>query len=106
MQVGSVTVIAPPARRGLAVALAERAEAPRLYRLLRAATERIAAGERHFAGLETEAARELARHGWVVDYVSVRSRSTLLPPAPGENRFVILAAARLGTTRLIDNIEC
>jgi pantoate--beta-alanine ligase len=84
----------------------ERAEAPRLYRLLRAAADRVAAGARDFAALEAEAARELAEHGWWVDYVSVRSRTTLLPPAPGEGRFVILGAARLGTTRLIDNLEC
>ena len=85
---------------------AERTEAPRLYRLLRAAAARIAAGERQFAGLEAEAAQELAKHGWEVDYVSVRSRDTLLPPASGESRFVVLAAARLGNTRLIDNLEC
>jgi pantoate--beta-alanine ligase len=41
-----------------------------------------------------------------VDYVSVRSRSTLLAPEPDETQKVILAAARLGRTRLIDNIEC
>ncbi len=85
---------------------AERAEAPRLYRLLRAAAGRIAAGEHDFAGIEAEATGDLATHGWMVDYVSVRGRATLLPPGPGEERFVILAAARLGSTRLIDNIEC
>ena len=86
----------------------ERAEAPRLYRVLRDAAMRIAAGEHDFAGLEADAARELSGHGWLVDYVSVRSRSTLLPPGPGTGvgDFVVLAAARLGSTRLIDNLEC
>jgi pantoate--beta-alanine ligase len=85
---------------------AERAEAPRLFHLLRAAANRIAAGERNFAALEADARHDLAAHGWAVDYVSVRSRATLLSPTPDESRFVILAAARLGTTRLIDNLEC
>ena len=85
---------------------AERAEAPRLFHLLRAAADRIAAGERDFAAIETEAGHDLAVHGWAVDYVSVRSRASLLPPAADESPFVILAAARLGTTRLIDNLEC
>ncbi len=84
----------------------ERAEAPRLYRLLREAAARIAAGERDLARIESEAAGELARHGWSVDYVSVRSRATLLAPRAGEAGKVVLAAARLGRTRLIDNIEC
>lgn len=85
---------------------AERAEAPRLYRLLRAAAARIEAGTRDFAGEEAAVGEELRRHGWVVDYVAVRSRASLLPPQPGERELVILAAARLGSTRLIDNLEC
>ncbi|NWG86074.1 MAG: pantoate--beta-alanine ligase, partial [Hydrogenophilaceae bacterium] len=46
-----------------------------------------------------------ARHGWTVDYVAIRSQATLLAPQPAETALVILAAARLGGTRLIDNIE-
>ncbi|MCU0934021.1 MAG: pantoate--beta-alanine ligase [Thiobacillaceae bacterium] len=85
---------------------AERTEAPRLYRLLRAAAERVGAGAGDFAGIEAETAQALTRHGWAVDYVAVRSRASLLPPRPDERGLVILAAARLGATRLIDNIEC
>ena len=47
---------------------------------------------------------ELAAHGWLPDYVTVRRRSDLQPPA-GDEALVVLAAARLGTTRLIDNLE-
>jgi pantoate--beta-alanine ligase len=83
----------------------ERAEAPRLYRLLRAGAERLRAGERDHARIEAETERDLQAHGWRVDYISIRSQTTLLPPTADENRLVILAAARLGTTRLIDNIE-
>ncbi len=84
----------------------ERAEAPRLYRLLRAAAQRIESGEAAFAAIEQAAADELARHGWRVDYIAVRSRATLLAPQANEPDLVILAAAHLGRTRLIDNIEC
>ncbi|MBI5331706.1 MAG: pantoate--beta-alanine ligase [Betaproteobacteria bacterium] len=83
----------------------ERAEAPRLYRLLKQICARLGAGETDFAALEAVAAQELAHHGWEVDYVSIRSRRTLLAPAAGERDWVALAAARLGRTRLIDNLE-
>lgn len=83
----------------------ERAEAPRLYRLLNDCATRLRAGDRDFARIEAHAADELTRHGWRVDYVSVRSQATLMPPTPDEQSLVVLAAARLGTTRLIDNLE-
>jgi pantoate--beta-alanine ligase len=84
----------------------ERAEAPRLYRVLRAAAQRIESGETDLAAIEQAAADELTRSGWRVDYIAVRSQITLLPPAAQETNLVILAAAHLGRTRLIDNIEC
>jgi pantoate--beta-alanine ligase len=74
----------------------ERAEAPRLYQILR----RVAAGTP-----PAEALRELASAGWHPDYVEVRRRSDLGVPQAGENERVVLAAARLGATRLIDNLE-
>lgn len=74
----------------------ERAEAPRLNRLLR----KVAGG----MSCE-EAARELGAAGWKPDYVEVRRRSDLAPPQPGERELVVLGAARLGNTRLIDNLE-
>ena len=84
---------------------AERAEAPRLHTCLASMAERLRAGESGLAGLEAEAARLLSGHGWRVDYVAIRSRSTLLAPHPEERELVVLAAAHLGTTRLIDNLE-
>lgn len=84
---------------------AERAEAPRLNRQLMSIRERVRAGERNFLRLETEAMAELAAHGWHPDYVTVRRRSDLQPPAGDDAALVVLAAARLGTTRLIDNLE-
>ncbi|MFA5912080.1 MAG: pantoate--beta-alanine ligase [Burkholderiales bacterium] len=84
---------------------AERAEAPRLYSLLTDAKQRLAKGERNFQRIELEAMSQLAQHGWAPQYLSVRRRADLQVPAPEERELVVLAAAYLGKTRLIDNIE-
>lgn len=84
---------------------AERAEAPRLYRTLDSLRQRIETGAHDLSALERAAHGELEAHGWQVDYVTVRSRATLLTPAVGDRALVVLAAARLGGTRLIDNVE-
>jgi len=83
----------------------ERREAVRLSRTLRAVAERLRNGARDFATLEREGAEALASHGWKVDYVAVRNRDTLGPPAAADEALVVLGAAWLGRTRLIDNIE-
>lgn len=83
----------------------ERGEAPRLYRELRKAHEEIGGGARDFQRIELEAMAELARHGWKPDYVAVRRQHDLQIPVDGDRDLVILAAARLGRARLIDNIE-
>jgi pantoate--beta-alanine ligase len=87
------------------LAPAERAEAPRLYALLRDARDRIAKGERNYQRIELEAMALLSRNGWTPQYIAVRRRADLQPPAPGDRELVVLAAAYLGKTRLIDNIE-
>ena len=96
--------LALSSRNGYLSAEARR-EAPRLYAELRAFARALQAGERDFARLEADATARLTRHGWQVDYVSLRSRHTLLPPGPVERALIVLAAARLEGTRLIDNIE-
>jgi pantoate--beta-alanine ligase len=86
----------------------ERAEAPRLFRMLNAVRERIRAGNKDVAAVEGEAKAELGKNGWHVDYVSVRRRRDLKAPDAGEvgtEPLVVLAAAKLGGTRLIDNLE-
>ena len=57
--------------------------------------------------LEAQAMQSLARRGWKPDYLTVRRRSDLLPPQAGlpPEPLVVLGAAKLGNTRLIDNIE-
>ena len=83
----------------------ERTAAPRLYALLRDARDKIAKGERNFQRIELEAMALLAQNGWVPQYVTVRRRADLQAPAAQERELVVLAAAYLGKTRLIDNIE-
>ena len=82
----------------------ERAEAPRLYRVLREANDQIAQGAHDYQRIELDAMGELARHGWKPDYVAVRRQADLQPPHNGDS-VVVVAAARLGRTRLIDNVE-
>ena len=84
---------------------AERAEAPRLYRLLQAARDQIGRGERNYQRIELESMAQLAQNGWAPQYIAVRRRADLQPPSPEDRELVVLAAAYLSKTRLIDNIE-
>ena len=84
---------------------AERAEAPRLYRLLNELRTAIRAGETNYVDLENRVVSELTAACWKTDYVAVRQQSDLSAPKGVDAPLVVLAASRLGTTRLIDNIE-
>ena len=84
---------------------AERAEAPRLKRELSRIRDAIKNGERDTVKLEKAAIETLNAAGWKTDYVAVRQQSDLNPPNGVNTPLVVLAASRLGTTRLIDNIE-
>jgi pantoate--beta-alanine ligase len=88
---------------------AERAEAPNLYRILREIADEIARGRHDYANLEAAARAELARRGWKVDYVAIRHGLGLRIPHPEgydhPNLLIVLGAAGLGTTRLIDNVD-
>jgi pantoate--beta-alanine ligase len=83
----------------------ERAEAPRLYQCLRAARDELLPGKRDFRRIELQAMAMLANRGWRPDYVSVRRQSDLQPPREEDYELVVLGAAILGRTRLIDNVE-
>jgi len=87
----------------------ERAEAPQLYRLLNRVAEQLRAGATDCKAVEQEALAEITARGWKPDYISIRKRANLQAPSPAETRhgepLVVLAAVRLGATRLIDNLE-
>jgi pantoate--beta-alanine ligase len=88
---------------------AERAEAPSLYRVLRGIADEIAAGRTDYANLQSAGRMELAQRGWKVDYIAVRHGLGLRIPHPEgfdhPNLLVVLGAATLGATRLIDNVD-
>lgn len=83
----------------------ERAEAVRLHQALLRVKQAVEAGNDDFSGLQEAAKKNLDSHGWKVDYVALQQRITLAAAAPGDRNLVVLGAARLGTTRLIDNLE-
>jgi pantoate--beta-alanine ligase len=89
----------------------ERAEAPQLAGVLRAIRESVLSGRRDFQQLELDAMATLAARGWKPDYIAIRKRIDLLPPTAHDAQhldaapLVVLAAAKLGATRLIDNLE-
>jgi pantoate--beta-alanine ligase len=87
----------------------ERAEAPRLYAALQSVQQHLQRGECDVEQLEQQACAELNGRGWQVDYVAVRRRRDLHKPSRDEvaagEPLVVLAAAKLGATRLIDNLE-
>ncbi|MGG7604097.1 pantoate--beta-alanine ligase [Massilia sp. BKSP1R2A-1] len=87
----------------------ERIEAPVLYQQLNAVAGALRGGERDVAAVEGQAMAHLAGRGWKPDYVSVRKRIDLQAPSAADleagEALVVLAAAKLGNTRLIDNLE-
>lgn len=87
----------------------ERAEAAALYRNLNAVADAVRGGDHDVAGVEARAMAALAERGWKPDYISVRKRADLQAPGAADlergEPLVVLAAAKLGATRLIDNLE-
>jgi pantoate--beta-alanine ligase len=82
----------------------ERSKAPLLYQVLLALGEQLSEGCRDFGALENEGMQRLEQDGFHPEYLAVRRASDLEVPAEGERELVILAAARLGKARLIDNL--
>lgn len=83
----------------------ERALAPGLYQTLRRAAERLRQGERDFEGLQRAGLKALNIAGFEAEYCAIRRIDDLHPPDAQTREVVILAAARLGATRLIDNVR-
>ena len=82
----------------------ERSVAPVLYRTLSKIGEELQNGRRNFDELESQAEKELSHAGFKVDYFAIRRAQNLEVPDRDCDELVVLTAARLGSTRLIDNI--
>lgn len=83
----------------------QKAHACMLHTCLKQIVSSIQQGYGDYAALEQVTAHTLDNSGWSTDYVSIRAAHTLLPASKEDSELVVLAAARIGSTRLIDNIE-
>lgn len=95
--------LAMSSRNGF-LSAAERAVAPAVYQCLQAVAARIEAGERDFRRVEADAVNDLASKGFAPDYFVIAHSENLKPAVSGDLMLRLLVAARLGKTRLIDNI--
>lgn len=95
--------------RNMYLSAEERAEAPALYQALNNVAEEVRGGHLDMFELERKAMASLANRHWKPDYIAIRKRADLQPPSAGDIAqgapLVVLAAAKLGNTRLIDNLE-
>ena len=98
------TGLAMSSRNGY-LSLNEKAQAVQLVRELQEVAASVQQGHSEFDQLEQQAAQHLTEQGWLVDYVSIRSALTLMPATHSDTELVVLGAAKLGKTRLIDNIQ-
>src|SRR6195952_5716635 len=93
--------------RNVYLSTEERAEAPALFRSLNDVANEVRSGHLDIFELERKAMAKPAARGWKPDYISIRKRADLQPPSAGDlaqgEKLVVLAAAKLGVTRLIDN---
>ena len=83
----------------------ERAEAVCLFQVLSKIKLEIETGNKNFKKLQNDARETLISRGWDVDYIALRKRNTLAPAQVNNGALVVLGAAKLGETRLIDNLE-
>ena len=86
---------------------AEKAQASQLHAELVSVCAQIKqqGHSANFLSLEQAATMNLQRQGWQVDYVAIRAASNLQAASAQDSDLVVLAAAKLGTTRLIDNLS-
>jgi pantoate--beta-alanine ligase len=84
---------------------AQKNQAAQLHKMLESIVLKVKSGTTQFNLLADAASLALKQLGWEVDYVSFRNQATLMPATEQDKQLIVLAAAKLGTTRLIDNID-
>lgn len=87
------------------LSVGQKQQAAELNQALQTIAAEIKVQNTEFRILENSAKSQLNATGWQVDYITVRSALSLLPASQADKHLVILAAAKMGNTRLIDNIE-
>ncbi|MFM9836398.1 MAG: pantoate--beta-alanine ligase [Methylophilaceae bacterium] len=83
----------------------ERAVANQLNQALQRVVQEIKGGKCEFDAVKNTATNALNAKGWDVGYIAICEASSLQPAQEGDKNLVVLGAAKLGKTRLIDNIE-
>jgi pantoate--beta-alanine ligase len=83
----------------------ERSFAPKLYESLKLAKQRIEKGERDFESIQQNGMQLLERAGFQPDYFAIREATDLAPLRAESRDLIVLAAARIGQARLIDNVH-
>lgn len=83
----------------------ERSQAAALYKCLQQSAQKLLSGRRDFAHIETEARLLLDQSGFITDYFTIRNMADLQPAHAESRDCIVLAAAKMGKTRLIDNIS-
>ncbi|WP_298452754.1 pantoate--beta-alanine ligase [uncultured Marinobacter sp.] len=96
--------LAKSSRNGY-LSVADRKTAPAIYQVLQATAAKIADGRDDFLVLAQEAGESLRTAGLRLDYFNIANSQTLKPATPEDRNVTLLAAAFLGSTRLIDNIS-
>ncbi len=84
---------------------AQKQQAAQLYQLLQQIAQALKAGHADWEALLTDTKQTMAQAGWQVDYLEIRSALTLNPAVTTDQHCVVLVAAKIGNTRLIDNLE-
>lgn len=96
--------LAMSSRNGYLSAM-ERQQASKLYETLLFIKKSLETGEKNFEGLVKQGLQRLERAGFLPDYIEIRDALTFAPVDSHSQNLVILAAAFMGKTRLIDNVS-
>ena len=83
----------------------QRTEACHLYQALLHTKQKIISGQKNFPELQQQAKTWLENRGWKVDYLRIHNRLSFIPAQAGDQDLILLGAAWLDKTRLIDNLE-